>query len=324
MMDSRLRTVGEAILLLLLSIVMSNIGLASLIAVAPLMFFAIRHGRKSASGLIIVFFLISLVIDILRGGIIGEGKLGCAILMIDMYFPLSLSAAGIVWLSTKGNGVMKRLFLALLPSLVLALGYATFFYSDRALLTTLIEAFENAFAALLGPMLEILLPGIDVALVAYIAMLTVLSLLLPVLLCGICASCFIFETALHSRESDWEEKVMRLEYSPDAVWGFIVSWALVLLFRFVSAPLLLEIAVLNAAGIWTVIYAIEGFCVVFSRIRRRIASLRSMTLLILVLLFGTLIPGINLIVLIGLPLAGVLESFFDLKKLGGIGYEDHS
>ena len=323
MMDNRLRAVGEAVLLLLLSLVMSQIGVASLIAVAPLMFFSIRHGRKSASLLIAIFFLILLLLDILRGGIIGSGKLGCAILMIDMYVPLSLSAAGIVWLGTKGKGVMKRLFLTLLPALVLALGYVVFFYTDRALLDTLIGSFEDVFAALFGPVFEILLPGVDISLVVYIAMLMILSLMLPVLLCSICASCFIFETALHSRESEWEEKVMRLEYSPDAVWGFIISWALVLVLRFVSAPLLLEIAVLNAAGIWTVLYAIEGFSVLYARIRRR-SAMRSMTLLILVLLFGTIIPGINFIVLIGLPLVGVLESFFDLKKLGGKDYEDHS
>ena len=323
MMDNKLRAVGEAVLLLLLSLVMSQIGVASLIAVAPLMFFSIRHGRKSASLLIAIFFLILLLLDILRGGIIGSGKLGCAILMIDMYVPLSLSAAGIVWLGTKGKGVMKRLFLTLLPALVLALGYVVFFYTDRALLDTLIGSFEDVFAALFGPVFEILLPGVDISLVVYIAMLMILSLMLPVLLCSICASCFIFETALHSRESEWEEKVMRLEYSPDAVWGFIISWALVLVLRFVSAPLLLEIAVLNAAGVWTVVYAIEGFSVLYARIRRR-SAMRSMTLLILVLLFGTIIPGINFIVLIGLPLVGVLESFFDLKKLGGKDYEDHS
>ena len=322
-MDYRLRAVGEAVLLLLLSLVMSQIGVASLIAVAPLMFFSIRHGRKSASLLIAIFFLILFLLDILRGGIIGSGKLGCAILMIDMYVPLSLSAAGIVWLGTKGKGVMKRLFLTLLPALVLALGYVVFFYTDRALLDTLIGSFEDVFAALFGPVFEILLPGVDISLVVYIAMLMILSLMLPVLLCSICASCFIFETALHSRESEWEEKVMRLEYSPDAVWGFIISWALVLVLRFVSAPLLLEIAVLNAAGVWTVVYAIEGFSVLYARIRRR-SAMRSMTLLILVLLFGTIIPGINFIVLIGLPLVGVLESFFDLKKLGGKDYEDHS
>ena len=324
MVEDRLRTAGEAVLLLLLSAVMSRIGVASLIAVAPLLLFAIRHGRKAASFLIVLGFVIALVADGVSGGLFTAGKLGAAVLLIDMYIPLSLSAAGMVCLGTIGKRVLPRLFLTLVPALLLAAAMAVFFYTDRALLDTVVKAFEDAFAALAGPLLEMLLPGVDIGVIAYAALLTVLSLVFPVLLIGICASCFIYETALHSRESGFEEKVMRMEYSPDAVWGFIVSWALVLLFRFVSAPLLLELAVLNMAGVWTVVYGAEGFSVLFARIRRHSPSMRSMTLLIVIVLIGTLIPGINLIVLIGLPLIGVLESFFDLKKLGGIGYEDHS
>ena len=323
-MNDRLRAAGEAVLLLVLSAVMSNIGFASLIAVAPLMFFAIRYGRKAGSVLIAAGFFLDLVITGMSGGLFTAGKLGASVLLIDMFIPLSLSAAGIVWLATKGQNVMKRLFMTLFPSVLLALACVAFFYSDRALLDSLRVLFEDAFAALAGPVLEFVLPGVDMSVIVYAALLTVLSLVLPVVLCGVCASCFIFETALHSRESGWEEKVMRLEYSPDAVWGFIISWALVLLLRFISAPLLLELAVINVAGIWTVIYAVEGFSVLFARIRRRSPMVRSMTLLIIVLLLGTLVPGINFIVLIGLPLIGVLESFFDLKKLGGIDYEDHS
>ena len=323
MMDNRLRVAGEAFLLLLLSLVMSEVGLASLIAVTPLLFFSIRHGRIGASILIAGAFILELVIAGFRGGAFGAGKLGAAVLMIEMFIPLSLSAAGIVWLSTKGMSVMKRLFMTLLPSLVLALACIAFFYSDRALLSDLQLLFEDAFATLVGPVLELILPGVDMSLIAYVALLSVVSLVLPVILCGICASCFIYETVLHSRESDWEEKVMCLEYNPDAVWGFIVSWALVLLLRFVSAPLLLGIAAMNLAGVWTLVYAIQGFTVVYARIRRRNRNVRSMTLFIILVAIGLLIPGINLIVLIGVPALGVLETFFDLKKIGEY-HEDHS
>lgn len=324
MMDSRLRAAGEAILLLLLSIVMANIGFASFIAVTPLLLFSIRHGRKAAAWLVVIGFIVDFLFSGVRSGAFTAGKLGAAVLMIDTYIPLSLSAAGVVWLATENNRVMKRLFLALLPGFIIALAYTAFFYSDRALLDSLKSLYEDAFAIIAGPVVELLLPGVDMSLVAYIALLTLLSMVLPLLLCSICASCFIYETALHSRENGWEDKVMRLEYSPDAVWGFIISWALVLLFRFISAPLLLEITVLNAAGIWTVLYAVQGFSVVFARLRRHSPMMRSMTLLIILLVVGILIPGINIIVLIGLPLIGILESFFDLKKLGGIDYENHS
>ena len=322
-MDDKLKAAGEGALLLFLSAVMSNIGMVALISVAPLLLFAIRHGRKNASYLIAAGFLLNAALTLAAGGL-PDDAVSSAFLAINLFIPLSLSAAGIVWLATGGRRLIGRLLVTLVPSVVLMVAMAAFFYTDRALLDAVFSAYEDAFAAMLGPVLGMIMPGIDIGIVAYIAVLMLLSLAFPVLLCGICASCFIFETALHSRESDWEERVARLEYSPDAVWGFIISWALVLLLRFVSAPLPLEIAVLNVAGVWTVIYAIEGFSVVFARIRRHSRAIRSMTVLIVILILGTLIPGINFIILIGLPLLGVLESFFNLKKTGGIDHEDHS
>ncbi len=324
MMESRGRAIGEALLLLFCSVVMSNVGVASFIAVAPLMLFSIRHGRRNGLILIAIGFIVGSAFSFIVGGYAGAGRLGASILMIDLYVPLSLSAAGMVWLSTRGGGVLKRLLLSLLPSFLLLGAYAAFFCSDRALLEELMLAVENAFAVIASPLLEMVAPGIDIGLIAYFGMLAIASFVLPAVLCGICASCFIYETARHSRESGWEEKVMRLEYPSDAVWGFIVSWALVLMFRFVSVPLLAVLAVVNVAGAWTVIYAVEGFSVVFARIRRHSPHMRSMTLLIVVLMVAILVPGINLIVLLGFPLVGILESFFDLKKLGGNGYEDHS
>ncbi|MBO8435560.1 MAG: hypothetical protein IAA97_01080 [Spirochaetes bacterium] len=323
MEEGRVRAAGEGMGLLLLSLLMSRLGIAVMISVAPLLFFRIRHSRKSTYLLLVIAFIVNLLVSGFLDGFFSAGKEGLALLIINMYIPLSLSAAGIMWLGTEGRKILGRLFLTLVPALLILGASALFFLSDRALLENIYTGYENAFTAVAGPVLETLLPGVDMALLSFSALMVFAAFLFPVLLCGICASCFIYETAKHSRESGWEEKVIALEYSPDAVWGFIISWALVLLFRFVSAPLLLWIAVWNLALVWTVIYAVEGFSVLFARLRRHSPMLRSMTLLFLVIVLGTLVPGINFVVLIGLPLLGVLESFFDLKKRGGEN-EDHS
>ena len=66
----------------------------------------------------------------------------------------------------------------------------------------------------------------------------------------------------------------------------------------------------------------------FYMIKEKVSSSQSVklitwTVIPVIIIFGLLIPGINLFTLIGLPILGVLESFFDLKKLGA-DYEDHS
>ena len=322
--EVRMHPVRDGVLLFALSIIFLNLNVVSILYVAPLLLYAIRYGERPAEGLIAISFLAVALYDVFSMRSVLTDRSGIAFLLIGMYFPLSLSAAGIVWLRLRGEGrLLRRLFLTLLPSLAVLMLYAVFIFTDRALPGELHEAYRNAFAALLGPVLSLVLPGVDLMLVIDIILIASLSLTIPVLFAGICASCFIYEAARHSRESDWEDKVMLIAFPPDAIWGFIVSWALVLVLRFVSAPLLLEIAVMNMAGVWTIVYAIQGFSVIVARVRRHHRALSSMTLLVVIIAIGLLVPGINFIVLIGVPALGVLETFFVLKKIGEY-YEDHS
>ena len=49
-------------------------------------------------------------------------------------------------------------------------------------------------------------------------------------------------------------------------------------------------------------------------VKRVNEGFRSTTLFFILLLVGLFIPGLNLIVLVGVPILGILENFFDLKK----------
>ncbi len=319
-----LKVVGEAVLAVVASQILLNLELFSIFFIVPLLLFSIRNGEKKAIVLFLANALIIIGVDCFLMRFSLSDKFGVAFLLIDLFIPLSLLAAGIVWLRRRGDHrLLRRLLLTLLPSLILLVFYGLFIFSDRALPGELYAAYGNAFAVILEPVMTSLLPGIDIEIFISLIFTMVLCLLYPVLFIGVCASCFIYETALHSRESGWDETVMRFSFPPDAIWGFIISWALVLILRFVSAPLLLEIAVMNIAIVWALIYAIQGFTVVFARVRRRYKYIRSMTVLIILIAFSLLIPGINFIILFGVPILGVVENFFDLKKIGARN-EDHS
>ena len=323
MADGKRRAIIEGLVLVVISTLLACVGVAQLIFIAPLLLFAVSHGRKNAILLIVLEFFLLTAINLAMSEGLPSTKEEWALFLIVLYIPLSLSAAGITWLVTSGMGLMKRLFMSLLLPAIFLGAISAFIVTDRALSSLLFEEFRNAFAVMLGPVFGELFPSIDMDVLSYIVIIGILSFLMPVLFCGVCASAFIYETAKHSRESEWEEAVMRFSFPSDAVWGFIISWALVLLLRFVSVPVAVPVIVLNAAGVWTVIYAIQGFSIVYARVRKHSSNVRSMTVLIVLLLLGTVVPGINFIVLFGLPLLGVLGNFFDLKKLG-VGNEDHS
>lgn len=138
-------------------------------------------------------------------------------------------------------------------------------------------------------------------------------MIIPVVLCFVCVTCFSYESMLHSRESDWEERVARLELDGRAIWIFLALWLLVLLSRFISIPTIAGIALFNVTLSFTVVYAIQGFSVLYYNLCKR-RRFKSYTLFLILLAIALLAPGVNIIVVLGLPLVGVLETFFELRK----------
>lgn len=63
-----------------------------------------------------------------------------------------------------------------------------------------------------------------------------------------------------------------------------------------------------------ILYGVQGFTVLLVWIRRGFPEFGSLKLFVILALTGLLIPGLNIIVLTGVPFIGILENFFDLKK----------
>ncbi len=313
----------DGIVLLIFSLVLYNLGISAVLYLVPLLVFAAKYGKKKGTFLIIIGLVLCFLLEFVEHLSMDNGFY-LSDLALALFIPVSLSAAGIIWLYTEKGKVVYRLLLSLLPSLIFVLACVVVFLADRALFNSVYMRYEDAFVVAFGPIFESFGLDIDLSWFFFLLLISIGSLLIPLVLTAVCANCFIYETVLHSRESDWEDRVCGLEFSPNMVWGFIISLALILLFYFVSAPIALEVIVVNIGFSFGVLYAIQGFAVLFSWLKRSMAKLKSMTLFIILFITSTVIPGINFIVLLGLPILGLLESFFDLKKIGEKKNEDYS
>ncbi len=317
-MDGMLKKAGLCIAALAAAALMSSLPFLSFLFIIPMLLYGARYGKNSGAAAIGLYMVLSLAADIIMYLPDGLGPKGtAAAVFISQYIPLSLSAAGIIWMKTGGSGrLIPRLSACMAPSALLAVIAGYFISTDKALFDFVYSAFGDAFAQLAGPLLDAMLPGVEVSALTALFLIAFASLMLPAVLCGVCASCFVYEAALHSREGGWDDMVSAYDYPPDYIWGLIASMAAVLILHLVSAPLQLEIAVMNIAGIWGIFYAIQGFTVIAYRLRRRNRAVRTTTILSVLILLFFVFPGINIILLLGLPLLGALECFFDLKKKG--------
>ena len=288
------------------------LGFGQFIFVFPLLLLSTHFG-KGVSGIAIVIetVLVSLYLYFTRI----PGPLSLPLMLFEMYIPLSLLAAGATWLVSERKSMGMRLFWALVPATLFFIILAVYLEQDPALLDMIVRYYQDAFEAILGPFLNVDLIGADVwAFVCRMILLVIVSMLIPLVFCFVCATCFTFESVLHSRESDWEDKVAHFELDGRVIWIFLALWLLVLLTRFVSIPPIAGIALFNITLSYTIVYAIQGFSVLYYNLRKRGRRLKSYTLFLILAAIALFVPGINIILVIALPLVGVVETFFELRK----------
>lgn len=316
--------VKDAFIALFLSTLMYELNLSTFLFASPLMIYAIRHGKNRSLVLFLLQAIIVVAIELTTHLGVFSNSISLLALLFSLAIPLMLLASGAIWLYAEKHKLLVRILLSLLPVCVISVAFLIFYAVDVTLFEGLYDYYKNAFASSLGELLGKMLGDIDYEILFSLLASCFLSMVLPFLTVAVCATSFIYETGLHSRESDWEDRVQSYEFPTDFVWTFIVSFALLLIFHFVSAvPLALMVVIMNLTGLFTVLYSIQGFTVVYARLRKRMMNLKSMTLFIVLFITSLVVPGINFIVIFGLPLLGLLESFFDLKKLG-VRNEDHS
>ena len=288
------------------------LGFGEFIFVFPLLLLSTRFKKKVSSLAILVEAFIVVFYTYLNRA---EGELSLLLMLFELYIPLSLLAAGMTWLISEGKRIGIRLLLALLPSILFFIILYVFLEQEPALLDSFLILAEDVFEALLSPFINF--GAMDGTLVSFIIetiLLVIASLIIPLVLCFVCATCFSFESVLHSRESDWEDRVARLELDGRAIWIFLALWVLVLLFRFISVPTIAVVALFNVTLSYTILYAVQGFSVLYYNMRKKGRKLKSYTLFLILLAIALFIPGINFIIVLGLPLIGVLETFIELRR----------
>lgn len=296
---------------LVISFLMSLSSFFSLLISLPLLIFSTKHTKKETT----LLFGVSTLIVILRSAYLLWGSEYFFFqMLLSLYIPLSLLVAGMVWINTRREGVEKRLVLSLLPSLFLVAVCALLLVTDRALFESIYNGYKDAFVPLIEELISALNLDFDSSVFFDLIITFTAISLFPLVVGANCVTLFIFESTLHSREGDWSEKLRSIEFNQNLIWLLIISLSLFLISRFVSVNVVVFISSMSLTMALLILYGVQGFSVLYTLLSRVMPNLKSISLFFMLLFIGLFIPGLNIIVLLGLPILGILENFFDLKK----------
>ena len=300
----------KAVMSIAMSLVLLSLEFTSLIYTLPLMAFVATSRREDG----VKVFLPTALILVLRSLYYSWGIENMGLwVAIDLYVPLSLLVAGFIWMITKGK-LEKRLFLSLFPALLATILFGLLFFMDRALFDAFYNSMKDAFAAVMGNALSSLGIEADIDFLFLLVGVTVGVFVFPFITATACVSFFYYEVRRHSRETDFEDEIVSLELNTNTVWLLILFLALFMLGRFISMPLVLSMGFLSLSVTMLLVYSIQGFSVLMAWIKNSGVNLKSSSLFIMLLVISLVMPGLNIVVLFGLPIIGLIENFFDIKS----------
>ena len=305
--DGRGRVFWEvALAILLSSMLFESIFMSTLLAL-PILLLRGRLSEGKICFLLVFEMVVVVLMTLAESSFKIEDK-------IDLACPASMLCSGAVWMKTEKKGAVERIYLSSLPSFFILLVVALYIRQDMALQVGLTEHFLNVF----GLMLEGFFHINDSVLVGNISsVLLSLSLMLifPFIVSSICVTGFIYETVLHSKESDWEEKMGLLDVDSRFIWAFLAFWAVAIYSSFLSSfPKFLGYVVFNVALALTIAYMVQGFSVLVYLLRKFGFKIRAFPLFLVLFFIFMIVPWVNVLVFSIILVLGLAENFVELRR----------
>ena len=303
--------------------ILHEIPVGSMFFVLPLLMLDKRYPKKITDTACVAALVLVLLRNILFSMDILNQSLTWVFIMVNMFIPLSLVLCAVVWVNKDdAESIFLRMVYSFIPAVILFAAYGIFFavFSDMA--SVVAAGYTEMINAILAPLFAS--AGVDTDIFAFLVMLTIVSMLLPFLFMNLYGIVYIYEAITHPGSEEFERKVMNFRIPDFFIYIFLGLWALVLLFYFVAVPQWVSVPVLGFAVVSMLLYFVQGFAIACYNVRMRKPDMTSFRLASWLMLILIIFQVVNLILVLGLSFAGVLENWVNLRKRKEFSNEDYS
>lgn len=324
--------------LALASVLLFRFGLLALVFLVPVQLAWIRRGEEGgsiASGGVLAGIALTKVIDLIRlRRSVSGADIPEALLLLDLVFAAGLLAGLFVLnsdrmrLGTSGHDGRE---LTVAERMLVAIGVGAVVYGPAVAMI----ASGDAGASFIATQIEVFRPLFEAAGATTEEIRVLVEIIVSALLSGLLFGYFVMLVGnwwfgvlfafrsrftlpagnpVMARQSGYELTEFRLPVY--LVWALIGAWGGVLLTQLVELGWL-SYVVWNAAFTMLALYAIQGIAIVWYYLDRRRVGRGARIGLAVGMVFGLLIPGVQLAIGLGLPGLGVSEIWIDYHRFQG-------
>lgn len=306
------RTYKDILVSVVAGYILNSISLLSFLVAFPILMLSRRYKCKEALISASLLFLLIVATSLFQVGGIELNSFQLCTFLLGLFIPFSLLAGAVIWVKTKGEGVLVRYAKALLPACVSFIGFVIWFSVDKTMLSQVVDSYNSIISSIWGDLLLEL--GIDAELFSKVVALVFHSVVLPLTASIIGVTSFVSSASIRVADPEFDCEVANFAVGEKAIWPFLVSWTMVLLSRFITYPTALSVIVVNVAMISTLIYIFVGYCILFYYHKKNKENAKAINLFFLIVGLIMLLPGMNIALVFILSILGILETWFTLRK----------
>lgn len=301
--------VRNLILGVLLGVILSRFSLGSVFMTVPVLLACPKTRRALYRVLAFAAMLLAVVVWTVIENRKILGTEYWPVLLVSLYLPVSSITGSAVWAvgADYSSSSIRKFFWACIPVFAMGLAMSLYFASDasQTVRVALAEGMLYYFPAeYLNVDITSLINMVIDLMMLFFAPLGIVLLALPVVTADI---------NVNRYDEQWQYDFANMKLPDPYVWVFFASWAASLLCYLVKSVPMWAVAVCwNVALTVSVLYGIVGLSIVVAFARRRTAALTVGRIVILLILV-CFIPFLNLVVIAGLILLGVLETWFRFR-----------
>lgn len=329
--DVRNKLIRDASLMVLASLLLYRLTFTNILFTIPLLLLAPRfEDRKYALLPVAVVFLLVVGGELFTARNALTLPTTPLILIIGLFIPVTLLVAAAVWIWLRGRRNLVRYLASCAFAVVGGFGLAVWLQSGSEVVAKVAELYSSTFKALfssLMPTTSSLIPTGEVAQVA--SETTILGLnadvlfalcvqvvyrtFVPMCMALIGVSALLSECMLHRQDDGWQRNVSNWRLPENTIWVFLGAWTVVLVNMLLSLPDAVSAVVMNLALAVSLLYMVQGISILLFLIRKR-NPFFSVSRAVVFVIICLILPGLNALVVLALPLLGALETWITFRK----------
>lgn len=307
--------VRSGVLAVGLSLLLYRVVASSTVFIVPLLFFAPRFRPEKWALLPVTVVTVLLLVTQLAGlgGILGDVSVFGA-LVVGFYMPLSMLAGAGIWIGLQTKGMLVKLLVSSSFAAIFGIGLLVWLSGDSESATATADVYRRLVETMVPGIFGGQLPmGMNASTMFDTAVILLKLAFLPLFIGQFGLSVLISELLIHRSEWSYQDRMARWSLPGISVWIFLGSWTMVLATLIVDMPVLESLA-WNVALSCTLLYMVQGASILAFLVRKRNPGATATRIFLLSFLL-VMLPGVNVIPLVVLPLFGVSETWVRYRKI---------